>query len=151
MDQDNKPKTKRSDKPKKPKRSYSRERTKKQFTVRIDEELSRAVIARAEGEGLRLTDAMEAGLWLWLQRKHEPETIMRGRFLWNVIPMRLQRLTLRFWAFVFDEQTNQVEEAMRQFIDHAIWVYGEDPHYAERLKILAEAREPERGEEANAS
>jgi predicted HicB family RNase H-like nuclease len=51
------------------KRAYNGKRTKRQFSARVDEELYLAVIARAEGDGLRLNDAVEAGLSLWLQRK----------------------------------------------------------------------------------
>lgn len=135
-----------SDKQPRKKRGYKkRETTKKQFTVRIDEDLSLAVRARAEAEGLCLTDAMEEGLWLWLQRGQKPEMVMRGRFLWSVIPLRLQRLTLSFWAFVSDEQTTPVQKVMRRFIEDLLWAYREDPHYAERLKILAEGRAPKEG------
>lgn len=123
----------------KPKKHRRRQKLKKQVTVRIDEDLLKACVARAEGEGLRLTDAVETGLWLYLQRSREPEHVLRGRFLWSHLPMRLQKLTLGFWAFISYPSQQKSGEAMRRIIDEFISGYLEDPEYAPNLARLAEA------------
>lgn len=59
---------------------YGRQRIKKQFTFRVDEELAMAVVACAESKGLRLSDAIEAGLVLWLREQGERPPAM-GKML----------------------------------------------------------------------
>jgi hypothetical protein len=142
MDQTDKSTKANENPPPKKTRKYKRERLKKQFTVRIDEDLSKAVITRAEGEGLHLTDAMEAGLWMWLQRKHDSELVMRGRFLWSVLPMRMQRLTMSFWAFLYEEFPSPPEEVLRKMMDDALWGFRDDPRYAQRLKKMTAGLRP---------
>jgi hypothetical protein len=128
-------------------RAYKRQRLKKQYTVRIDEDLSKAVIVRAQAEGLRLTDAMEEGLWLWLQRKQVSHTALRGRFLWNVIPLRLQRLTLGFWGYISQPRSSATEEIFRKTVEEMMWSFRQDPECAARLEQLGSLPQPEDAEE----
>ena len=112
----------------------NRRRLKKQVTVRIDEDLLKAAIARAEDEGLRMTDAIESGLWLWLQRRKEQEHVLRGRFLWNVMPMDLQQALLGVASFLGEPWESPAKEDLRKYIHRAVADYREgDPEYAPRL------------------
>jgi hypothetical protein len=119
-------------------RAYQRQRFKKQFTVRIDEELSKAVIARAEFEGMRLTDAMEEGLWLWVQKKHVTGLAMRGRFLWSVIPLELQKLVEASMVYLSRPKRSAVEEVFRKYWRDILTAYRDDPDYQTGLKELGE-------------
>jgi hypothetical protein len=93
-----------------------KQRPKKQVTVRVDEALVNVALKRATSMGLTLTDAFEDGLWDWLQRDPPPMATMQGRLVWNVLPLNLQRLTLRFWSFVTAERRELGEEICRKYI-----------------------------------
>jgi hypothetical protein len=119
-------------------RAYQRQRFKKQYTVRIDEELSKAVIAQAEFEGLRLTDAMEEGLWLWIQRKRKSGLALRGRFLWSVIPLDLQKLVESSMEYLSRPRKTAVEEVFRKYWRDVLAANREEPDYQEGLRALGE-------------
>jgi hypothetical protein len=119
-------------------RTYQRQKLKKQVTVRIDEDICKSVLAQAESEGLRLTDAIEEGLWLWLQRKRRKGVALRGRFLWNIIPLDLQKLTLSFWSFWSAERGRPIDDAYRKGISDFLWAFRDDPEYTPGLEKLGE-------------
>src|SRR5215831_371926 len=108
----------------------NRQKLKKQITVRLDEDLLKAALARAEAEQLRLTDAIEDGLWLWIQRRPPAETAKQLRFLCNVAPLDLQRLTLTFWDIYNCSKSSKLpvfaELNVKQFIEF-LRICQEDP------------------------
>jgi hypothetical protein len=129
-------------------RTAKRQRLKEQVTVRIDERLLAAIRSRAEGEKLRVTDAVEEGLWLWLRKERTADLPLRLRFLANILPLRLQRQTLRFWAFCAYKRSDPIQEALRQYIDAALTRYGETmaSDYEQMLKRLGSPTDEEVGD-----
>lgn len=125
------PRTKQVTKQRRP----NRQKLKKQITVRIDEDLLKAALVRAESQDLRLTDAIEDGLWLWLQSPPKVH-ILRGRFLWNVIPLKLQRLTYGFWGYFLDSGLSATEQILRNYLETTFWSFYESPKCMQNLEQL---------------
>jgi len=117
-------------------RRPNRQKLKKQITVRIDEDLLKAAMVRADSENLRLTDALESGLWLYLQQKAPSEQVRQVRFLCNLLPLRLQRLTLSFWSFIGGGPRTGLEELYRQQLDTFLYGFRDDPSYEQGLHQL---------------
>jgi hypothetical protein len=128
----------------------TRQKFKKQITVRIDENLLEAAIAEAGTRNLRLTDAIEDGLWLYLKRK-PPAEVRQLRFLCSVLPLRLQRLTVSFWSFMSGPRKGIAEVAFQQQLEFLLTRFREDAEnaesYAEGLRRL-EASSSAAGDEA---
>jgi hypothetical protein len=128
-------------------RAYQRQQFKQQVTVRIDKDLMQAVLARAEVEGLRLTDAVEDGLWLWIKKKHSSGLAVRGRFLWSIIPLDLQKLVESSMVYLSRPKRSAVEEVFRKYWRDILTAYREDPDYQQGLKELGELPATEAPEE----
>jgi hypothetical protein len=114
----------------------NRQKQKKQITVRLNEDLLRAALAAAESDGLRLTDAIEDGLWLWIQRKRPPELFRQVRLLANALPLDLQRLTLSFWAFCCQPSPSAYEEMTRKYLENLLQAFAKHPTYEEGLHAI---------------
>jgi hypothetical protein len=104
------------------KRKGPRKRFTTQVTVRVEDNLLTISRNHVEANGLTLTDAVEDALWDYLKKhgKSVPLTTRSGRFIWNVIPLDLQRLTLRFWAFMWRELDIPKEEKTRKFVEDLV-------------------------------
>ena len=127
--------------PQRPKRKYRRARLKKQVTVRIDENLIKAAQVRLEAEGLRFTDAVEEGLWLWVQQKHRTGASLRGRFLWSKIPLETRELTLDLWASLIDEEHLGMTKVLFHHIPRFLKAYR-DSYPERRQKYLEKLGAP---------
>ena len=125
----------------------NRKKQKKQLSVRLDEDLLKVTVVRAEAEGLRVIDAIEDGLWLWCQRRPPTEAIRQVRFLATVLPLELQRLTLAFWDFYHDPKLTPREAMMRDFLIDLFRGQITRPEYGQGLQILSgeAAKEKEEG------
>jgi len=130
------------EKPEKKQRRPNRKQTRSQVTVRIDQNLLKALRARAEGEGLRITDAIEAGAWLWLQRERESETVVLGRALWNEVGLRLQELTVPFWVYVHQPRGESAEEIMRKAFIECLEMLKARPDYQHELREFRQRNNP---------
>jgi len=117
----------------------NREKTKTQVTARMDTQLLKALKARGEAEGLNLTDVIEQAAWLYLHRHGEDPVTIQGRFLWNHVPIWLQRVTLAFWAFVFepipDPKHWQTEHTRKFAIDYTM-LFAKEFDMVSRLRKL---------------
>jgi hypothetical protein len=108
-------------------RKLNRQKQRRQCTVRLDENLVKALVAVAEADGLRLTDALEEGAWMWLQRKKPSKEVVRLRFLCNVLSVRMQRLTEAFLAYIDQPRPRHHDEVSRRVIEEMLTAYREDP------------------------
>jgi hypothetical protein len=131
-----------TDRPAKKKRA--REKFADQVTVRVERKLLTISRNHAASENLTLTDAVEDALWDWVQKKGKtaPLTTRSGRFMWNVIPLDLQRLTLRFWAFMWKEQEDVREESLRKFVEGMLRLLPEGRAQAELEQMAARFHRP---------
>ena len=106
--------------------------------MRVDKNLREAVIAQAKFEGLRFTDAVEAGLWLWIKKERVTGVAMRGRFLWNVIPLDLQKLVESCMIYLSRPKRSSVEDVYRKYMRDILSTYREDPDFQAGLKEMSE-------------
>ena len=126
----------------------NRQKQKKQITVRLNEDLLRAALAAAESDGLRLTDAIEDGLWLWIQRKRPSELFRQVRLLANGLPLDLQRLTLSFWAFCSQPSPSGYEEMTRKYLENLLQAFAKHPGYEDGLRAIQHQALPGEGDVA---
>ena len=125
----------------------TRERLRKQVTIRLDEDLLKIAQRIADDEGVRITELMERGLLDYMQRKKPGETPHRGRFLWTVMPLRLQRVVLGFMAYVSRPREGAAEEYFRNMMEEFCWKYRDTPEYQADLKRLGELTAPPQEED----
>lgn len=110
--------------------------TKKQITVRVDKKLLQAAIQSAENKGLKLAQAVEEGLALYLRERPSAETL-EGRRLYNRLSLRVQRLTEALWSYLSCPSHRSLEDRhMQQMIKGFLEEYCETPKFAEEAAQL---------------
>jgi hypothetical protein len=123
-------------------RRPNRQQTKEQITVRMDRDLLGYLRARAEDDGLRLTDELENAVSIYLKTRRASEFVLRGRFLWQHLPLRLQKLTMSFWGFITDPREDAVE-VLRKFFEDFLWTYQDDIRCQQAIERLSKSKETE--------
>ena len=100
--------------------------TKKQVTVRIDEQLLETVRQRASRQGMDLTSAVEEGLWLYLGEERAEATIQL-RFLVSALPLATQKRLLSAAQYMISKELAPHEERLRAFMSQIFDLFAQDP------------------------
>jgi hypothetical protein len=101
-------------------RKPRRKKSNALVTLEMDQNLFNLALAHANGRCLGIDDVIEDALFKWLLGANPFPHLAttEGRFLWNYIPLDLHRLTLRFWAYVFEEWTGDEAESLEMNRKH---------------------------------
>jgi hypothetical protein len=113
--------------------------TKKQVTVRIDEQVLQTARQRASKQGMDLTDAVEQGLWLYLGEERA-EATKQLRFLVSALPLAVQKRLLTAAQYMISKELAPHEERLRTFMIQIFDLFAQDPR---AQHALAEFRQPE--------
>jgi hypothetical protein len=114
---------------------------RKQITVRIPQSQYDRVAALLKAEGITITDVVEDALWVRLQSaKGEELATTEMRYLSTILPLSLQQLTLRFWAYILEEWGADLQdlEPGRQFFLSALQLQMTPERLQARLQRMAE-------------
>jgi hypothetical protein len=109
--------------------------TKRQVTVRVDTRLLDTAIQRAQKQNLTITDAIEAGLWLYLGDER-PETTTQLRFLVSQMSLPMQKRVVSMAAFLVSKELTNSEERIRIFFTQVLDLFGQDTRHANALAFL---------------
>jgi len=112
---------------------------KLQYTVRIDSNLARSVLAWIKKDNMRLTDAMEQGLWLWIQERASlSDDEITARFIWSTLPADMRETTTELWAYLAHDPIESAHvPILRRMIRDELRRFRRTPAYQVALKKLA--------------
>lgn len=108
------------------KKRPNRKAQKTQVTIRIDTELLGEATGHAKNQGLRLTDALEQGLLLWLTRGSDAPLPRQVRLLAQFLPLALQRETMRYWGYRL-ARFGDSHHAVQHFLEKLMEQTEKDP------------------------
>jgi hypothetical protein len=109
--------------------------TKKQVTVRIDEQVLQTAKQRASKQGMDLTDAVEQGLWLYLGEERA-EATKQLRFLVSALPLATQKRLLSAAEYMISKELSPFEDRLRTYLIQVFDLFAQDPRAQNALVEL---------------
>lgn len=111
---------------------------KSQHTVRIDANVARLVLSYIKRDNMRLTEAMERGLWLWLKEQPLTEEMqIPDDFVWDSLPEDMRQATMELYAYMTHHPAESAYTPIfRRFFEDVLACFAQTPAYQAARKKL---------------